>query len=81
MQIKDAQKVLNVSRTTMMAWIEEGRFPGAEKGENPRDPWLIPVDDVEKVRLQLIADLHTQLAKISRPAMDYSNGRLVAKVA
>lgn len=65
--ITDAAEVLGVSRQTMMAWLHGGKFPNAVKDGG----WLIPVDDVEKVRKDLIADLEAQINRIAKPANAY----------
>ena len=71
MTVKDAMKVLDVSRTTMMAWLEGERFSGAYKlTEFTTAPWYIPADSVEAVRQELIADLERQIRRISVPVTD-----------
>lgn len=69
--IADASKVLGVSRQTIMAWLDAGKFPGAEKGEGQTKPWLIPVGDVEKVRLEIVTDLEERLSRVARPTSTY----------
>lgn len=71
MTITDACKVLNVSRQTMMNWLKRGRFPNALKQEGETNPWLIPVEDVEAVRIEEIADLERRIRAISKPASTY----------
>lgn len=70
MNVKDAMRVLDVSRTTMMEWLDSGDvFPGARKlSDSKTAPWYIPADEVEKKRLELIADLERSIEKISVPA-------------
>ncbi len=71
MTVKDAMKVLDVSRTTMMAWLDGGRFAGARQVQDfPTAPWYIPADSVEAVRQELIADLERQIRRISVPVTD-----------
>lgn len=44
---------LNVPYSTVMLWLKQGRFPGAERNdENPRGPvWLVPRSALDKVQL------------------------------
>lgn len=69
MKITDAMRVLDVSRTTIMEWLDSGVFVGAKKlSESPTAPWYIPADEVERLRLHRIAELERQIEKISVPA-------------
>jgi hypothetical protein len=42
---------LNVPYSTIMLWLKQGRFPGAERDDtNPRGPvWLVPRSALDKV--------------------------------
>ncbi len=71
MKVNDAMRVLDVSRITIMAWLEEGKFPGSFKAEGPTAPWSLPVSEVEKIRLEKVADLERQLRRISIPAHEF----------
>ncbi|HKQ04830.1 MAG TPA: helix-turn-helix domain-containing protein [Blastocatellia bacterium] len=44
---------LAVPYSTVMLWLKQGRFPGAERDDsNPRGPvWLIPRTALDKVKL------------------------------
>jgi len=44
---------LNVPYSTVMLWLKQGRFPGAERDDsNPRGPvWLIPRSALDNVKL------------------------------
>ena len=44
---------LAVPYSTVMLWLKQGRFPGAERDDsNPRGPvWLIPRSALDKVEL------------------------------
>jgi hypothetical protein len=44
---------LAVPYSTVMLWLKQGRFPGAERNDaNPRGPvWLIPRSALDKVKL------------------------------
>lgn len=70
MKITDAMRVLDVSRTTMMEWLDSGDvFPGARKlNDSQTAPWFIPADEVESKRQELINDLERKIEKISVPA-------------
>jgi hypothetical protein len=65
----------------MMLWIGEGMFPGAQKGERRTDPWLLPVDEVEAKRLQLLAKLEEDIRAISKPASMYRFNYVAQNVA
>lgn len=55
----------------MMSWLEEGKFPGARKVGGATSPWVIPAEDVEAVRVERVADLKRQMARIARPVEEY----------
>lgn len=62
--VSQAMRILDVSRQTMMEWIKEGkRFPGARQDEPDiaTSPWLIPAEDVERVRQARIAELDSRI--------------------
>ena len=71
MTISDAAKVLDVSRITMMKWLKEGRFKGARQENGSKtSPWFIPVEAVEDLRQQRIAEFSRQIERISIPAAE-----------
>ena len=59
--VRQTMELLNVSRTTMLKWLAEDRFPDAVKAEGLTGGWDIPRDNVEAVRQQLIDDLQEQI--------------------
>jgi hypothetical protein len=64
MTISDAIRVLNVSRQTMMAWLEAGMFDGAYKEDKETAPWYIPAEAVERKRQELIAALEKKIRRL-----------------
>lgn len=63
--VSHATRILSVSRQTMMKWIDEGKFPGAEKsGDGTTDPWLIPAEEVERVRQERVAELESRIEEL-----------------
>lgn len=62
--VSRALRVLDVSRNTMMKWIKDNRFPNAFKSDGVTGEWRIPAKDVERVRLERIAELEGQLSEI-----------------
>ena len=71
MTVSDAIKVLDVSRITMMKWLKEDRFEGAcQLNGSPTSAWHIPVEAVEEMRLQKIADYERQIERISVSATE-----------
>lgn len=59
--VRDTMALLDVSRTTVMKWLDDGRFPNAEKEDGKTGSWFIPRQDIEVVRAELIADLNAQI--------------------
>lgn len=61
---------LNTSRQSVMKWISEGKFPNSYKHKDTKW-WIIPIEDVENVRLSLISEHRAAIEKISKPASEY----------
>lgn len=62
--IKQVSECLNVSRQTIMQWIIDGRFTGAWKDEGVTGWWFIPVEGVEGVRQEIIAEFESEIEAI-----------------
>lgn len=59
--VRDTMTLLDVSRPTVMKWLRDGKFPNANKEDGTTGEWNIPRQDIEVVRQELIADLHSQI--------------------
>lgn len=68
--IAEACKILSVSRNTMLTWINDG-YIDADKSRGRTAPWLIPAEEVERVRLVRIADLQEQINEISQSVEEF----------
>lgn len=68
--LDEAREVLGVSRQTMHAWLSSGRITGRRM--RPSHPWLFHVDEVERVRQELIADLQRQIDELSVTAKEFA---------
>lgn len=68
--INQVCECLNTSRQSIMKWLGEGKFPNANK-DSRFGWWIIPIEDVENVRLSLISEHRAAIEKISKPASEY----------
>ena len=69
--IKQVSECLNKSRQTIMQWINEGKFKNAEKDNGLTSWWLVPVEDVEIIRQQMIADYQAAIEAISKHSSEW----------
>ena len=64
--IQETMKYTGLSRQTITAYITRGKLTGRKTG-NSTSPWLIPAEQVERLRLKRIARLQEQIHSISEP--------------
>lgn len=75
--VSETARILDVSRQTLMKWIDQGRFKGVEKEPGNTGVWLIPADEVERVRQERLDELNAERLEIEikikrvSSAMDY----------
>ena len=62
--VRETMTLLNVSRPTVLKWLDDGRFPSAAKGDGVTSGWNIPRKDIEAVRTELISDLQRQIERL-----------------
>lgn len=65
--ITQAQKYTGYSRNTLSAYVRGKKVVARQDGETVTAPWLIPAEEVERLRVQRLAELQQEIAKISRP--------------
>ena len=70
--VVEMEKYTGFSRQTISAWLNRGKLQGKRVGAKGT-PWLIPSDEVERVRLQRVAVLQTELDSISKPVPNGSD--------
>lgn len=59
--VRDTMALLDVSRATVMKWLDKERFPNAVKEDGRTGEWNIPRQDIEEIRAELIADLRAKI--------------------
>jgi predicted DNA-binding transcriptional regulator AlpA len=59
-KLQEAMKKLDISRPTILRWIEDGVFPGAVNHGGPVG-WKIPVREVEAKRDDIVAGLQAEI--------------------
>ena len=69
--VRQAMSLLDVSRPTILKWLEDGKFPNATKADGKTGDWNIPRSDIEAVRQERIDALleeveHLRLLSKSR---------------
>lgn len=64
--IKEAQKYAGYTHPTWLAWLNSGQVKG-DKGNGSTDSWFIPRDEVERIRLEALAELQEKIDKLSVP--------------
>jgi predicted DNA-binding transcriptional regulator AlpA len=62
--VRDVMQLLDVSRTTVLKWLADDRFPNAKKGEGVTSEWDIPREDIEAIRQDRINDLRRQISDL-----------------
>jgi antirestriction protein len=62
--VRDAMTLLNVSRPTVMKWLQDGKFENAAKDDGLTGEWNIPRQDIEAVRQELIADYESKIERL-----------------
>lgn len=76
--VREATRILGVSRQTLLKWLDQDRFPNAEK-EDPdlkTSSWLIPAADLEKVRREWIAELDDRIRGLQQVKQEVMEGRV-----
>jgi DNA-binding transcriptional MerR regulator len=66
--IQETMQATGYSRQTISAYLSRGLLRGRKAGGGT-SPWLIPADEVERLRQQRVKELKTQLAAISEPVI------------
>ena len=62
--VRETMTLLNVSRPTVLKWLDDKRFPNATKGDGVTSSWIIPRSDIEAVRSEIIADLQREIKRL-----------------
>lgn len=62
--VRDTMTLLNVSRPTVMKWLQDGKFENAAKDDGLTGEWNIPRQDIEAVRQELIADHESKIERL-----------------
>ncbi len=64
--MKQAMKYTGISRPTLSKLLDTGKLPGEKIGDNT-NPWLIPADEVERLRKERVSWLLERMQAISTP--------------
>ena len=68
MTVVEMERYTGYSRQTISAWLNRGKLKGRRVGGDGT-PWLIPANEVEKIRLARVEALQAQIEKINTPVM------------
>lgn len=71
--ISEVQKYTGLSRNTIMAWIRNGKLAATKTGVKTA-PWLVPGQEVERVRKERIAELTAELEILRQPISNNTEG-------
>ena len=64
--IQEVMEFTGLSRQTIMAYLKDGKLTGRKTGD-ATSPWLIPADEVERLRLDQVRKFKEKLKSISEP--------------
>jgi len=65
--ISQAMEWTGYSRNTLSRYVRGKKVVARQDGDTTTAPWLIPAEEVERLRVQRLAELQQEIAKISRP--------------
>lgn len=66
--VRETMTLLDISRPTVLKYLERGRFPGAEKRDGVTGEWDIPRNEIEAVRQERIEALRREISKLEKLA-------------